>query len=352
MAGSYSISLIPGDGIGTEVVAEAVKVLSAVAPLSGFTFNTTEFDLGARRHNATGELLPESVIEQLRATDAILLGAIGDPSVAPGILERGVLLPLRFVLDHHVNLRPVKLFDGVAGPLVGKGPKDIDFIVCREGTEGPYVGAGGVLRKGTPQEVAVEESLNTAFGVERIIRDAFNRASGRRKHVTLVHKTNVLVNAGSLWKRTFDRVSSEYPDITVDYQHVDAAAMYFITDPERFDVVVTDNLFGDILTDIGAAIVGGIGLAASGNIDPSRSNPSMFEPVHGSAPDIAGKGKADPTATIMSLAMLLEHLGETEASALVEAAVAADLLSRGTHVRTTSEIGDSITSLLDSPARR
>jgi 3-isopropylmalate dehydrogenase len=352
MAGSYSISLIPGDGIGTEVVAEAVKVLSAVAPLSGFTFSTTEFDLGARRYNATGELLPDPVIEELRGNDVILLGAIGDPSVAPGILERGVLLPLRFALDHHVNLRPVKLFEGVAGPLVGKSSKDIDFVVCREGTEGPYVGAGGVLRMGTPQEVAVEESLNTAFGVERIIRDAFGRATGRRKHVTLVHKTNVLVNAGSLWKRTFDRVAGEYPDVSVDYQHVDAAAMYFITDPERFDVVVTDNLFGDILTDIGAAIVGGIGLAASGNIDPSRSNPSMFEPVHGSAPDIAGQGKADPTATILSLAMLLEHLGEIEAAAMVESAVAADLLSRGSNARATCEIGDSITSLLAAPVNR
>jgi 3-isopropylmalate dehydrogenase len=352
MAGAYTLSLIPGDGIGTEVVAEAVKVLSAVAPLSGFTFTTTEFDLGARRYNSTGELLTKSVVEELRATDAILLGAIGDPSVAPGILERGVLLPLRFELDHHVNLRPVKLFDGVTGPLLGKKSEDIDFVVCREGTEGPYVGAGGVLRKGTPQEVAVEESLNTAFGVERIVRDAFLRALNRRKHVTLVHKTNVLVNAGSLWKRIFDMVAAEFPEVAVDYQHVDAAAMFFITEPERFDVVVTDNLFGDILTDIGAAIVGGIGLAASGNIDPSRSNPSMFEPVHGSAPDIAGQGKADPTATIMSLAMLLDHLGEVEASSLVEEAVAADLLSRGSRVRSTSEIGDSITSMLAAPAKR
>jgi 3-isopropylmalate dehydrogenase len=245
-------------------------------------------------------------------------------------------------MDHHVNLRPVKLYPGVVGPLAGKSPADIDFVVCREGTEGPYVGAGGVLRKGTPQEVAVEESLNTAFGVERIVRDAFERASKRRKHVTLVHKTNVLVNAGSLWKRTFDRVSREYPDIAVDYQHVDAASMFFITNPERFDVVVTDNLFGDILTDIGAAIVGGIGLAASGNIDPSRSNPSMFEPVHGSAPDIAGQGKADPTATIMSLAMLLDHVGEAQAASWIESAVARDLATRPVRARSTSEVGDSI----------
>lgn len=351
MTRSYSIALIPGDGIGTEVVAEAVKVLEAVAPRAGCEFVTTDYDLGARRYNATGELLPESVIEDLRTHDAILLGAIGDPSVPPGVLERGVLLPLRFIMDHHVNLRPVKLYPGVIGPLAGKGPADIDFVVCREGTEGPYVGAGGVLRKDTPQEVAVEESLNTAFGVERIVRDAFQRASKRRKHVTLVHKTNVLVNAGSLWKRTFDRVAREYPDIAVDYQHVDAASMYFITDPERFDVVVTDNLFGDILTDIGAAIVGGIGLAASGNIDPSRSNPSMFEPVHGSAPDIAGQGKADPTATIMSLAMLLDHIGEVDAAGWVEAAVAHDLATRPVEPRSTSEIGDSIIAAMTSQTK-
>ena len=248
-------------------------------------------------------------------------------------------------MDHHLNLRPVKLYPGVVGPLAGKGPEQIDFVVCREGTEGPYVGAGGILRADTPHEVAVEESLNTAYGVERIVRDAFERATRRRKHVTLVHKTNVLVNAGSLWKRTFDRVAAEYPDVATDYQHVDAAAMFFITHPERFDVVVTDNLFGDILTDIGAAIVGGIGLAASGNIDPSRSNPSMFEPVHGSAPDIAGQGKADPTATVMSLAMLLDHVGQVAAARAVESAVTADLATRGTSVRSTAEIGDALTAL-------
>ncbi|MCF8538779.1 MAG: 3-isopropylmalate dehydrogenase [Candidatus Nanopelagicales bacterium] len=342
MTRTYSIALIPGDGIGTEVVDQAVRVLGAVAPRAGFEFTTTEYDLGARRYNSTGELLPESVIEELRTHDAILLGAIGDPSVPPGVLERGVLLPLRFIMDHHVNLRPVKLYPGVTGPLAGKDSRHIDFVVCREGTEGPYVGAGGVLRKDTPQEVAIEESINTAFGVERIIRDAFNRASERRNHVTLVHKTNVLTNAGSLWKRTFDRIAQEYPGIAVDYQHVDAAAMFFITNPERFDVVVTDNLFGDILTDIGAAIVGGIGLAASGNIDPSRSNPSMFEPVHGSAPDIAGQDKADPTATIMSLSMLLDHIGESEAARWVEESVAEDLAERGDSVRSTTDIGTAI----------
>jgi 3-isopropylmalate dehydrogenase len=343
MKANYSIALIPGDGIGTEVVAEAIKVLQAVAPKAGFTFETTEYDLGAKRYKATGELLPDYVIEELRSADAILLGAIGDPSVAPGILERGVLLPLRFTMDHHVNLRPVKLYEGVTGPLAGKGPQDIDFIVCREGTEGPYVGVGGTLRKDTPQEVATEVSVNTAFGVERIVRDAFERASRRpRKKVTLVHKTNVLVFAGNLWERTFNRVALEFPEVTTDYLHVDAASMFFLTNPERFDVLVTDNLFGDIVTDIGAAIVGGIGLAASGNIDPSRKNPSMFEPVHGSAPDIAGLGKADPTATVMSLAMLLDHIGEAQAAQWIERGVAADLGSRGTKARSTSEIGSAL----------
>lgn len=344
MPTTLNLALIPGDGIGTEVVAEAMKVLGAIAPAADLQVRATEYDLGARRYNATGELLTPAMVEELRTYDAIMLGAIGHPSVPSGVLERGVLLPLRFELDHHVNLRPVKLYPGVTGPLAGKGPEHIDFVVCREGTEGPYVGAGGVLRRDTPQEVATEESLNTAYGVERIVRDAFDRAMRRRKHVTLVHKTNVLVNSGSLWKRVFDRVAREYPEVATDYQHVDAAAMFFITQPERFDVVVTDNLFGDILTDIGAAIGGGIGLAASGNIDPSRSNPSMFEPVHGSAPDIAGQGKADPTATVMSLAMLLDHVGQEDAAAWVEAAVVADLSTRGSAPRSTSEVGDALTA--------
>jgi 3-isopropylmalate dehydrogenase len=338
-----NLAVIPGDGIGTEVVAEGLKVLAAVAPSAGLSVSTTEYDLGARRYNATGETLPPAVLAELRGQDAILLGAIGDPSVPPGVLERGVLLPLRFELDHHVNLRPVKLFPGVATPLAGKGPEHIDMVVCREGTEGPYVGSGGVLRRGTAHEVATEESLNTRFGVERIVRDAFTRAAARpRRRVTLVHKTNVLVHAGDLWQRTFTAVAAEFPEVATDYCHVDAAAMFFLTQPERFDVVVTDNLFGDILTDIGAAIAGGIGLAASGNIDPSRANPSMFEPVHGSAPDIAGQGKADPTATVLSVAMLLAHLGHQAAADRVEAAVAADLAARGPDVRSTSEIGDAL----------
>jgi 3-isopropylmalate dehydrogenase len=343
MTTSYQLALVPGDGIGTEVVAEGLKVLRAAGDRFGLVFDTQEYDLGARLYHRTGETLPDSTLAELRDHDAILLGAIGDPTVPPGVLERGLLLRLRFELDHHVNLRPVRLYPGVATPLAGKGPADIDMVVCREGTEGPYAGAGGSLRKGTPHEVAVEESLNTRFGVERIVRDAFERALRRpRRKVTLVHKTNVLVNAGDLWARTFAAVGSEFPDVETDYCHVDAATMFFITSPERFDVVVTDNLFGDIITDIGAAIAGGIGLAASGNIDPSRLNPSMFEPVHGSAPDIAGQGKADPTATVMSVAMLLDHLGEADAAAEVEAAVAADLVERGTAMRSTAEIGEAL----------
>ena len=332
------LAVIAGDGIGQEVVAEGLKVLRTVLP----DVATTDYDLGAARYNRTGETLPETVIEELRGFDAILLGAIGDPSVPPGVLERGLLLKLRFALDHHVNLRPVRLFPGVEGPV--KGP--VDMVVVREGTEGPYVGNGGTLRTGTPHEVATEVSLNTAYGVERVVRDAFGRAQKRRGHLTLVHKTNVLVYAGGLWKRVFDEVAADFPDVETAYQHIDAASMFFVTDPGRFDVVVTDNLFGDIITDIGAAIGGGIGLAASGNLDVSRTNPSMFEPVHGSAPDIAGQGKADPTATVLSVAMLLDHLGHADLSARVEAAVAKDLSTRGTSVRSTSEVGDALATLV------
>ena len=331
------LAVIGGDGIGPEVVAEGLKVLGAVLP--GVV--TTDYDLGAARYNRTGETLPEAVIDELRGFDAILLGAIGDPSVPPGVLERGLLLKLRFALDHHVNLRPVRLFPGVEGPV--KGP--VDMVVVREGTEGPYVGNGGSMRTGTPHEVATEVSLNTAYGVERVVRDAFGRAQQRRKHLTLVHKTNVLVHAGGLWKRVFDQVAAEFPDVETGYQHIDAASMFFVTDPGRFDVVVTDNLFGDIITDIGAAIGGGIGLAASGNLDVSRTNPSMFEPVHGSAPDIAGQQKADPTATVLSVALLLDHLGHAEQAQRVEAAVAKDLATRGTTSRSTAQIGDALATL-------
>ncbi|MEW9534095.1 3-isopropylmalate dehydrogenase [Microbispora sp. NPDC049125] len=335
------LAVIPGDGIGTEVVAEGLKVLHAV----GVKADTTEYDLGARRYHATGETLPDAVLDELRGYDAILLGAVGDPSVPPGVLERDLLLKLRFRLDHYVNLRPVKLFPGVATPLAGVRPEDIDMIVVREGTEGPYAGAGGVMRRGTDQEIATQESLNTAYGVERVVRYAFEKALARpRRKLTLVHKTNVLTYAGDLWARTVDRLSVEFADVETDYCHVDAASMFFVSQPARFDVIVTDNLFGDILTDIGAAIAGGIGLAASGNVNPDRTAPSMFEPVHGSAPDIAGQGKADPTATILSVAMLLDHLGHADAADRVEQAVADDLVERqgGWTARSTREIGDDI----------
>lgn len=346
MTRTVNLAVIAGDGIGTEVVAEGLKVLNAVAPAHGLAFTTTDYDLGARRYNATGETLPAAALAEIRQHDAILLGAIGDPSVPPGVLERGLLLAMRFELDHHVNLRPVRLFPGVTSPAAGKGPEHINFVVCREGTEGPYAGAGGGIRKGGQHEIAVEESINTAYGVERIVRDAFERATRRHNKVTLVHKTNVLVHAGSLWSRIFNEVAREYPGVTTDYLHVDAASMFFLTHPERFDVVVTDNLFGDILTDIGAAIAGGIGLAASGNLDVTRTNPSMFEPVHGSAPDIAGQGKADPTATVLSVAMLLDHIGASEAALAVENAVAADLANRGSAPRSTSEVGDALAALV------
>jgi 3-isopropylmalate dehydrogenase len=344
MSDSMRLAVVPGDGIGSEVVAEGLKVLYAVTAGDGVKVETTDYDLGARRWLATGEALPDSVLEELRGQDAILLGAVGDPSVPPGVLERGLLLRLRFELDHHVNLRPVRLYPGVVSPIAGATPETIDMVVVREGTEGPYAGSGGTLRKGTPHEVATEESLNTAYGVERVVRDAFRRAANRpRRKLTLVHKTNVLVHAGDLWQRTVNAVAPDFADVTVDYCHVDAASMFFVTDPGRFDVVVTDNLFGDILTDLGAAIAGGIGLAASGNLDVSRTNPSMFEPVHGSAPDIAGRGIADPTATVLSVALLLGHLGYAEAAARVEGAVAADLAERADlAARSTSEVGDAL----------
>ncbi|MFG2818123.1 3-isopropylmalate dehydrogenase [Kitasatospora sp. NPDC048365] len=339
MSRTIRLAVIPGDGIGQEVVAEGLKVLSAALP-ADVKLETAEYDLGARLYHRTGETLPDSVLEELKGADAILLGAIGDPSVPSGVLERGLLLKLRFAFDHHINLRPGKLFPGVKSPLAGD--PQIDFVVVREGTEGPYVGNGGTLRTGTEQEVATEVSLNTAFGIERVVRDAYRRAAARpRKKLTLVHKNNVLVHAGHLWTRIFERVGREFPEVTTDYLHVDAATIFFVTQPERFDVIVTDNLFGDILTDLAAAVTGGIGLAASGNINPSGDFPSMFEPVHGSAPDIAGQGKADPTATVLSVAMLLEHLGFTAEAAQVEAAVAADLTER-TGTRSTSEVGDAL----------
>ncbi|MGU3293864.1 3-isopropylmalate dehydrogenase [Williamsia sp. M5A3_1d] len=334
------LAVIAGDGIGPEVVGEALAVLDAVVD----EVSTTEYDLGARRYHRTGELLTDDDLASIRSHDAILLGAIGDPSVPPGILERGLLLTMRFALDHHVNLRPSHRYEGVTSPLAGD--PDIDFVVVREGTEGPYTGNGGAIRVGTPHEVATEVSVNTRFGIERVVRHAFELARTRRNRLTLVHKTNVLSFAGSMWQRTVDEVGAEYPDVTTDYCHVDAATIYMVTNPARFDVIVTDNLFGDIITDIAAAVSGGIGLAASGNIDATRTNPSMFEPVHGSAPDIAGQGKADPTAAILSVALLLRHLGDTAAADRVEQAVTADLASRGDLVSSTSETGARIRARL------
>jgi len=338
-----NIAVVAGDGIGPEVIAEAAKVLDAVSP----GHELTHYDLGAARYHRTGEVLPDSVLAELAGHDAILLGAVGDPGVPPGVLERGLLLKLRFEFDQYVNLRPSKLWPGTSGPLGNVKPGEIDLVVVREGTEGLYAGAGGVLHHGTPAEIATEESLNTRYGVERVIRDAFRRAATReRRKVTLVHKSNVLTHAGSLWTRAFKAVAAENPGIACEYQHVDAAAMFLVTNPQRFDVIVTDNLFGDILTDIAAAVTGGIGLAASGCINPERAFPSMFEPVHGSAPDIAGQGIADPAAAVMSVAMLLEHLGDTEAAARVGDAVAVELSGRipGPGLRTV-EVGDRLARL-------
>ena len=338
---TYKLAVIGGDGIGPEVVSEGLKVLDAISQKYKLTFTKKEFELGARLWHKTGETLPDSTLNELKDYDVILLGAVGDPTVPSGVLERGLLLRLRFEFDQYVNLRPARIYPGVVGPLRTQSP--IDFVVVREGTEGPYVGAGGVLAQGTADEVATEESLNTRRGAERVIRYAFARAKERsRKKLTLVHKNNVLVRAGGLWTRTFNEVAKEFPEITTEYLHVDAASMFFVTNPDRFDVVVTDNLFGDILTDIAAAICGGIGLAASGNINPDGKFPSMFEPVHGSAPDIAGKGLADPTATVMSVAMMLRHLGHNEAAVDIESAVANDLSSRGDAKRSTTQIGDAL----------
>lgn len=334
------IAVIGGDGIGPEVVAEALKVLTVALP----KHQATAYDLGARRYHATGEVLPDSVLAELDEHDAILLGAVGDPTTPPGVLERGLLLRLRFDFDQYVNLRPAKLWPGAPGPLTEAKPGDVDLVCVREGVEGLYAGAGGTVHRGTRAEVAVEESLNTRHGVERVVRDAFARASRReRKRLTCVHKTNVLTFAGSLWRRVFDEVAAEHPEVGVDYQHVDAAAMYLVTKPQDYDVIVTDNLFGDILTDVAAAVTGGIGLAASGCVNPEGAHPSMFEPVHGSAPDIAGQGVADPVAAILSAAMLLEQLGRAEESAAVHRAVAAELsgrvLAEAVH---TASVGDRV----------
>ena len=347
--GSFSLAVIGGDGIGPEVVAEGLKVLAAATD-GTVDVELHHFDLGAERYLRDGEVLPDAVLAQLRGHDAILLGAVGgkpgDPRLPAGLLERGLLLRLRFELDQYVNLRPTRILPGVSSPLARHG--DVDFVVVREGTEGPYVGNGGRLRTGGAHEVATEVSVNTAYGVGRVVRDAFVRARARSGRLTWVHKTNVLVHAGALWTRVVGEVAAEFPDVLVDYLHVDAATIFLVTDPARFDVIVTDNLFGDILTDLAGAISGGIGLAASANINPERTAPSMFEPVHGSAPDIAGTGRADPTATVLSVALMLRHLGLDDAAARVESAVVADVAARTDVPRSTSAVGDALAGAVRS----
>ena len=336
------LAVIGGDGIGPEVVDEAIKVLRALGTVA---IEPTSYDLGSARFHRTGEILPDPVLAEIAEHDAILLGAVGDPSVPSGILERGLLLKLRFEFDQYVNLRPVRLYPGVASALANVRSESVDMLVIREGTEGPYIEAGGVMRRGTPAEVATQESINTAFGVSRVARYALERAAGRpRRKLTLVHKSNVLAYAGDLWRRVVTEAAGEFGDVTTEYCHMDAAAVYFVTQPERFDVILTDNMFGDILTALGAAVAGGIGLAASASINPERTAPSMFEPLHGSAPDIAGKQKADPTATILSAAMLCQHLGLAAEAARIEQAVSDDLLERqgAWSPRATPEIGDDI----------
>ena len=335
------IAVLAGDGIGPEVMAEGLKVLHTVRD----DVETTDFDLGARRYLRNGELLTDADLDALKAHDAILLGAIGDPERVPaGVLERGLLLPLRFKLDHYVNLRPSRLYPSSVSPLANPG--DIDFVVVREGTEGLYAGNGGTLRQGTDHEVASEVSQNTYHGVSRVVRYAFELAMTRRKKLTLVHKTNVLVNAGGLWQRVVDEVAAEFPEVEVDYNHIDAATIYMVQDPQRYDVIVTDNLFGDILTDLASAVAGGVGLASSGNINAAKEFPSMFEPVHGSAPDIAGQGIADPTAMILSVAMMLRFLGDEDNAARIEEAVERDVAERGDAKVRTAEVGDRIAAAL------
>ncbi len=330
---AHRVAVIGGDGIGPEVVAEALKVVRA----AGVELDTTEFDLGGARYLRDGTVLPDDVLDELRAYDAILLGAVGTPDVPPGLIERGLLLKMRFALDQYINQRPF------TDPAQG-----IDFVVIRENTEGTYAGEGGFLRKDTPHEIATQGSVNTRHGVERCVRYAFDLAMTRRKHLTLVHKTNVLTFSGDLWQRTFEEVAAEYPEVTTAYNHVDAACIYFVQDPGRYDVIVTDNLFGDILTDLGGAVSGGIGLASSGNMDPTRTSPSMFEPVHGSAPDIAGQQKADPVAAILSATLMLDLLGETAAAERIRKACATVVSARGADASTlsTPEVGDAVVSAL------
>lgn len=346
---SLQVAVVPGDGIGIEVTAQAVRVLEKVLEGTGTELTLDYFDLGADRYLRTGEVFTDADRDALAKYQAILLGAVGDPRIPAGVLERGLLLKLRFDFDQYVNLRPSKYYTGVASPLAN--PEGTDFVVVREGTEGLYTGNGGAIRVGTPQEVATEVSLNTAYGVERVVRYAFKLAASRpAQHLTLVHKMNVLVNAGSLWFRTVEAVATEYPEVTHDYLHVDAATIFLVKDPQRFDVIVTDNLFGDILTDEAGAITGGIGLSASANLNPDATFPSMFEPVHGSAPDIAGQGIADPIAAIGSVELLLDNNDQPEAARRVRAAIEADMAWRaanGSPTRSTAEVGDAVLAALD-----
>lgn len=352
MKNEYSVALVPGDGTGPEVLAEGVKVVQAASQKFGFATNFTKYDLGGERYKRTGEVLPDSVVEELRQHDAIYLGAIGHPDVRPGILEKGILLRLRFELDQYINLRPVRLYEGVETPLKNKGPQDIDFVVVRENTEGLYAGAGGVLRRGTKDEIATQESINTRKGVERCLRFAFDYTMRRNKakKLTLCGKTNVLTYAFDLWERAFHEIAREYPGITTDYAHVDATCMWMVKNPEWFDVIVTDNMFGDIITDLGAMIQGGLGIAAGGNINPEGV--SMFEPMGGSAPKYTGKNVINPLAAILAGAMMLEFLGQQAAADCVEAAVQRALkekvksLDAGKMGMGTKELGDLIAAYI------
>ena len=348
----YKIAVIPGDGTGPEVVAEGLKCIAAVAEKFSFKYETTTFDFGGERYLRTGETLPDGALDELREFDAIYLGAIGHPDVKPGILEKGILLRTRFELDQYINLRPVKLYPNVDCPLKDKGPADIDFVVIRENTEGLYTGSGGFLKKGTPDEVAIQTSINTRKGVERCIRYAFEytRRRNRRKTLTLCGKTNVLTFAFDLWERTFHEVGAEYPDIKREYAHVDATTMWMVKNPEWFDVIVTDNMFGDIITDLGAMIQGGMGVAAGGNINPEGV--SMFEPIGGSAPKYTGQGVINPIAAIGAAQMLLDTVGETKAAECLEKAIIEVVgtkmksMSAGKMGYSTSQVGDLVVEAL------
>ena len=343
---TYAIAHLPGDGVGPEVTEVARKCVDQVAGRHGFAVDWHGYPLGARHFLATGEVLPDGVLDELRKTDAILLGAVGSPDVPPGVLERGLLLRLRAELDLYVNLRPAKLRPGVAGAVARLGPDDLDLVIVRENTEGLYAGAGGTVHRGTAFESATEESLNTRAGVERCVRYAAGLAARRRGRLTLVHKTNVLVHAGDLWRRTAEQVAAE-TGVELGYAHVDAACLYLVDDPARFDVIVTDNLFGDILSDLGAALTGGLGLAPSGNLNPDRTGPSVFEPVHGSAPDIAGTGRANPAGAVLSAALMLDQLGEQAAGADLDAAVSA-VLAAGA-LASTGDWAVALRAALDGP---